>query len=58
MKGKKASNKVKQEKVQMEAGKCKKPSKKIPILWLVVVPKNTPFPCFSKFFQIIKKPGT
>jgi hypothetical protein len=24
----------------------------------VVVPKNTPFPCFSKFFQIIKKPGT
>jgi hypothetical protein len=46
MKGKKASKKEKQEKVQMEAGKCKKPSKKIPVLWLVVVPKNTHFPCF------------
>ena len=51
MKGKKASKKEKQEKVQMEAGKCKKPSKKIPVLWLVVVPKNTHFPCFKKNFK-------
>jgi hypothetical protein len=32
MKGKKASNKVMQGKAQMEAGKCKKPSKKVPDL--------------------------
>ena len=55
MNGKKASKKEKQEKVQMEAGKCKKSSKKVPVLWLVVVPKYTPFPCFSKFSQIIIK---
>ena len=60
MKGKKASNKLMQgnNKAQMEAGKCKKSSKKVPVLWLVVVPKYTPFPCFSKFSQIIIKTGT
>jgi hypothetical protein len=46
MKGKKASNKVMQGKAQMEAGKCKKPSKKVPVWWLVVVPNNTHFPYF------------
>jgi hypothetical protein len=43
------SNKVVHGKAQMEAGKCKKPSKKVPDLWLVVVPKIT-------HFQIITKP--
>jgi hypothetical protein len=47
MKSNKASTKVMQGKTQMEAGKCKKSSKKIPVLWLVVVPKNTHFPCFK-----------
>jgi hypothetical protein len=40
------SNKVMQGKAQMEAGKCKKPSKKVRDLWLVVVPKITHFPYF------------
>ncbi len=41
MKGKKARNKLMQgnNKAQMEAGTCKKSSKKVPVLWLVVVPK-------------------
>ncbi len=26
----------------MESGKCKKPSKRVPVLWLDVVPKYTP----------------
>jgi hypothetical protein len=51
MKGKKASNNVMQGKARMEAGKCKKPSKKVRVLWLVVVPKNTHFPCFGKNFK-------
>ncbi len=43
MKGKKARNKLMQgNKTQMEGGKCKRPSKKVPVLWLVVVPKYTP----------------
>jgi hypothetical protein len=43
MKGKNARNKLMQgNKAQIEAGKCKKPSKKVPVLWLVVVPKYTP----------------
>ncbi len=39
MKGKKASNNVMQGKARMKAGKCKNPSKKVRVLWLVVVPK-------------------
>jgi hypothetical protein len=58
MKSKKASTKVMQGKTQMEANKCKKPSKKIPVLWLVVVPKIPIFPVLKKISKIKMELGT
>ena len=54
MNGKKASKKEKQEKVQMEAGKCKKPSKENTRFVASCSTKKYPFSLFLKKFQKLK----